>query len=125
LKDDETETFNNAVNDWIIGCFKPLLWLFLPGKRFSKSGKAFKYLVSKIKTRLEELEKSGPDGSTLSGMYFAKDEEDPSWRLSKKDIISNSLLLIFAGLETAASTLTVATLALGLHKDVFNKLKNK
>ena len=124
LKDDEIETFNNAVNTWIVGCFNPL-WFFLPGKRFSKSGRAFKYLVSKIEDRLDELERSGPDGSTLSGMYFAKDEEDPSKSLSKKDIISNSLLLIFAGSETAASTLTVAMLALGLHKDIFSKLKNE
>ena len=124
MKDDEIETFNNAVNTWIVGCFNPL-WFFLPGKRFSKSGRAFKYLVSKIEDRLDELERSGPDGSTLSGMYFAKDEEDPSKSLSKKDIISNSLLLIFAGSETAASTLTVAMLALGLHKDIFSKLKNE
>jgi len=124
LKDDEIETFNKAVNDWIIGFLNPM-WIFLPGKRFSRSARAFRYLVSKIEARLEEFERNGPDGSTLSGMYFAKDEEDPSKRLSKTDIISNSLLLIFAGSETAASTLTVAMLALGLHKDVFNKLKNE
>lgn len=68
---------------------------------------------------------NGPDGSTLSGMFFAKDEEDPSKSLTKDEIISNSLLLILAGSETAASTLTVATLALGLHKDVLKKLKEE
>ena len=124
LKDDEIETFNKSVNDWIIGFLNPL-WLLIPGKRFSRSAKAFKYLVSKIDDKLGELERNGPDGSTLSGMYFAQDEEDPSKRLSKEDIISNSLLLIFAGSETAASTLTVAMLALGLHKDAFTKLKNE
>lgn len=124
MKEDEIEAFNQAVNDWIIGFLNPI-WMFIPGKRFSKSGKAFKYLVSKIEAKLDELEKSGPDGSTLSGMYFAKDEEDPSRRLNKQEIISNSLLLIFAGSETAASTLTVAMLALGLHKEVLNKLKDE
>lgn len=124
MKDDETDKFNQAVNDWIIGFLNPV-WMILPGRRFSKSAKAFKYLVAKIEERLDELDRSGPDGSTLSGMYFAKDEEDPSKKLSKSDIISNSLLLIFAGSETAASTLTVAMLALGLHKDVFQKLKSE
>ena len=124
LKENEIEKFNKSVNDWIIGFLNPL-WMLIPGKRFSRSARAFKYLVSKIEDKLGELEKSGPDGSTLSGMYFAQDEEDPSKRLSKEDIISNSLLLIFAGSETAASTLTVAMLALGLHKDVFNKLKDE
>lgn len=124
LKDDEIETFFNAVNDWIGGILNPLVGL-LPGKRFTKAGKAYAYLVSKIEQKLDELEKNGPDGSTLSGMYFAKDEEDPTKSLNRDEIISNSLLLILAGSETAASTLTVAMLALGLHKDVLKKLKDE
>ncbi|KAL7534806.1 hypothetical protein ACHAWF_004958 [Thalassiosira exigua] len=124
LKDDEIETFYNAVNDWIGGILSPLTML-LPGLKHTKAGKAYSYLVSQIERKMGDLEKNGPDGSTLSGMYFAKDEEDPSKSLSRDDVISNSLLLILAGSETAASTLTVATLALGLHKDVLKKLKEE
>mmetsp|Transcript_31473 Transcript_31473/g.66202 ORF Transcript_31473/g.66202 Transcript_31473/m.66202 type:complete len:592 (+) Transcript_31473:165-1940(+) len=124
LKDDEIDTFYKAVEDWIGGILNPFKTL-LPGKRFSKSGKAYGYLISKIEEKLDALKTNGPDGSTLSGMFFAKDEEDPSKTLSKSDIISNSLLLIFAGSETAASTLTCATLALGLNNDVFKKLKEE
>lgn len=124
LKDDEIETFYNAVEDWIGGIID-LRTLLLPGTRFSKSGKAVAYLISKIEEKLEQLEKNGPDDSTMSAMYFARDEEDPMKRLTRDEVISNALLLILAGSETAASTLTVATLALGLHKDVLKKLKEE
>lgn len=124
LKDEEIEMFTQAVNDWIGGIMNVFVSI-LPGKRFTKSGKAFAWIVSKVERKIDDLEKNGPDGSTLSGMYFAKDEEDQSKRLSREDIISNAFLLILAGSETAASTLTVATLALGLNKDVFKKLKEE
>eukprot|EP00584_Thalassiosira_punctigera_P004368 CAMPEP_0172536614 /NCGR_PEP_ID=MMETSP1067-20121228/8353_1 /TAXON_ID=265564 ORGANISM="Thalassiosira punctigera, Strain Tpunct2005C2" /NCGR_SAMPLE_ID=MMETSP1067 /ASSEMBLY_ACC=CAM_ASM_000444 /LENGTH=608 /DNA_ID=CAMNT_0013321721 /DNA_START=50 /DNA_END=1876 /DNA_ORIENTATION=- len=124
LKNDEIQTFNGAVGDWIGGILN-IFTTLLPGTRWTKAGKAYSYLVSKIERKLDDLEKNGPDGSTLSGMYFAKDEEDPSKSLTREEIISNSLLLILAGSETAASTLTVAMLVLGLHKDVLKKLKEE
>ncbi|KAL9186167.1 hypothetical protein ACHAXT_005405 [Thalassiosira profunda] len=123
LKENEIADFFKAVNDWIFGILSPTS--LLPGTRYTKAGKAFAYLVSKIERKMDDLEKNGPDGSTFSSMYFARDEEDPSKRLTGEQIISNSLLLILAGTETAASTLTVATLALGLHKDVLAKLKDE
>ena len=123
LKDDEVDTFNKAVNDWIGGILDPRTALLPMFTKYRKVGRAFNYLISKIDNKLQSLEKDGPDGSTMSGMYFAKDEEDPSKSLNRSEIISNTLLLILAGSETAASTLTVAMLALGLNKDVFNKLK--
>ena len=93
MKDDEIKEFYDKVDDWIGGILNPLNSL-LPGKRLRKSGKAFKYLISKIERKLNDLEKNGPDGgSTLSGMYFAKDEEDPTKTLNRDEIISNSLLV--------------------------------
>ena len=124
LQPDECQTFYDAVEAWIGGIIDPRVTM-LPGMEKTKAGKALKYLVSKIERKLDGLEKNGPDGSTMSGMYFARDEEDPSKRLTRDEIISNTLLLILAGSETAASTLTVASLALGLHKDVFEKLKDE
>jgi cytochrome P450 len=59
----------------------------------------------------------------MSYMVFARDEEDVTKRLTRQEIIDNALLLILAGSETAASTLTVSMLALGLNKDVLTKLK--
>jgi len=124
LREDEYQMFYDAVEAWIGGIIDPRVTM-LPGMKYTKAGKAYNYLVSKIERKLESLETNGPDGSTLSGMLFAKDEEDPTKSLTKDEIISNSLLLILAGSETAASTLTVASLALGLNKDVFEKLKNE
>lgn len=125
LKDDEIVEFNEAVDNWINGIVD-LRTLLMPSIENTKAGKGNAYLVSKIVRKMDQLERDGPDGSTtMSAMYFARDEEDPSKRLSRDDVISNALLLILAGSETAASTLTVAALALGLHKDVLKKLKDE
>ena len=125
LKDDEIDTFYEAVNDWIGGMLSPITSIFPFFNKYRKCGKALTYLISKIDDKLDSLKRNGPDGSTMSGMYFAKDEDDPSKCLDRTDIISNTLLLILAGSETAASTLTVSMLALGLHKDALKKLKDE
>eukprot|EP00573_Skeletonema_grethae_P012391 CAMPEP_0201700108 /NCGR_PEP_ID=MMETSP0578-20130828/27028_1 /ASSEMBLY_ACC=CAM_ASM_000663 /TAXON_ID=267565 /ORGANISM="Skeletonema grethea, Strain CCMP 1804" /LENGTH=530 /DNA_ID=CAMNT_0048187059 /DNA_START=74 /DNA_END=1662 /DNA_ORIENTATION=+ len=124
LKDDEIVEFNEAVDNWINGIVD-LRTILMPSIENTKAGKGNAYLVSKIVRKMDQLERDGPDGSTMSAMYFARDEEDPSKRLSRDDVISNALLLILAGSETAASTLTVSALALGLHKDVLKKLKDE
>ena len=124
LKDDEIEEFGVKVNEWI-GGITSLRTMMFPGVRYTTAGKAYAYLSSKIESKMDDLSKNGPDGSTLSGMFFAKDEEDPTKQLNREEVISNALLLILAGSETAASTLTVASLALGLHKGAFEKLKEE
>jgi cytochrome P450 len=124
LKEDEIETFFKATDDWIGGVTN-LRVMLLPGFESTKSAKALKYLKEKIERKIDDLNANGPDGSTMSYMVYARDEEDETKRLSREEIIDNALLLILAGSETAASTLTVAMLALGLHKDVFMKLKDE
>ena len=124
LKDDEINEFCVAVDNWI-GGIVDLRTLLSPNVEKSKAFQGKDYLVSKIERKMDQLERDGPDGSTMSSMYFARDEEDPSKRLSREDVISNALLLILAGSETAASTLTVSALALGLHKDILKKLKDE
>jgi cytochrome P450 len=124
LKDDEINEFYEAVDNWI-GGIVDLRTLLMPNIKHTKAGKGSAYLVSKIERKMDQLERDGPDGSTMSAMYFARDEEDPSKRLSRDEVVSNALLLILAGSETAASTLTVTALAMGLHKDVLKKLKDE
>jgi len=124
LKEDEIVQFYEAVDNWI-GGIVDLRTLLMPSIKNTKAGKGNAYLVSKIERKMDQLERDGPDGSTMSAMYFARDEDDPSKRLSRDDVISNALLLILAGSETAASTLTVSALALGLHKNVLKKLKDE
>mmetsp|Transcript_23489 Transcript_23489/g.46751 ORF Transcript_23489/g.46751 Transcript_23489/m.46751 type:complete len:557 (-) Transcript_23489:78-1748(-) len=124
LKEDEIVQFYEAVDNWI-GGIVDLRTLLMPSIKHTKAGKGNAYLVSKIERKMDQLERDGPDGSTMSAMYFARDEEDPSKCLSRDDVISNALLLILAGSETAASTLTVSALALGLHKNVLKKLKDE
>jgi len=129
----EVEEFRIQAKNWLEGMTNPLLYLpfRVPGLKRSKGYKAHDYLVSKVEEKLERLDRDGPDDSTLSKMYFATDdeEEDSSSssprRLTRKQVIDNSLILIVAGTETSASTLTVATLLLGLHPEVWEKVKEE
>ena len=127
LNKNEVPVFYQQVKDWVSGIFNPLFALpfTVPGIRFTKSYKAHKYLVSKVEEKLDELDKNGPDGSTLSGIYFAKDEDNDSRKLTREQVIDNALILIVAGSETSASTLTVATLLLGLHPDAWSRVKQE
>lgn len=124
---DEVQTFHTMVKGWISGMFNPffLLPFRFPFMKQTKAYKGHQYLVSKVEEKLADLEKNGPDGSTLSAMYFAEDTEDNSKRLTHQQIIDNSLILIIAGSETSASTLTCASLILGLHPDVWAKVKEE
>jgi cytochrome P450 len=123
LEESEIPSFYQAVNNWILGLFD-LRLLFLPGGQYTKAGRAHTYLVSLINKKIDDLNRKGPDGSTLSAMVFAKDEFDGK-KLSRQQVIDNSLLLILAGSETTASTLTTGVLLLGLHPDVFQKMKEE
>lgn len=123
LEESEIPSFRQAVNDWIGGLFN-LRVLFLPGVQYTKPGRAHSYLVSLINKKIDDLHHNGPDGSTLSAMVFAKDDFDGS-KLTRQQVIDNSLLLILAGSETTASTLTTGILLLGLHPEVFRKIKEE
>jgi Cytochrome P450 len=96
LRDEEIIEFRQRVNDWIWGAFSPRV-MFLPFTKQSKAYKARVYLVDKITRKIQQLRASGKDdGSTLSAMVFAKDEESQQ-RLTDIEIIDNALLLILAG----------------------------
>ena len=127
IPEDELETFRQNTFDWITGMFNPLL--MVPGvpdfiiKR-TKGGRARDYLVSKVEERLEylaTLEES--DGSSLGAMFFAKDEDGK--RLSREQLIDNALILILAGTETSSTTLTNASLLLGLHPEIYQRLREE
>jgi len=94
----------------------------IPGlMKFTKSGRARTYIVSKIEEKLEKLERDGPDSSSLSKLYFATDDDGN--KLTRDEVIHNAMILIFAGSETSSSTLTCASLLLGLHPTVWRKVK--
>jgi len=126
LDPSEAENFHKEVSIWINGIFD-LKQFFVPQRllRITRAYKAYKYIVGKIEEKLGRLEANGPDGSTISAMYFAEDEGQTSKKLSRKQVIDNSMLLILAGSETSASTLTNAIYLLGLHPQVLAKLKRE
>lgn len=125
LSKDEIPTFHQAVIDWIGGLYRVDLGL-----------QARKYLEEIINSRIDELEQLGPNSfeassSTLGRMVFATidddDAEDDSNGknattfnkkrcLTREEIIDNSFLLILAGTDTSAGTLTAAMAMIGLQQ---------
>jgi cytochrome P450 family 26 subfamily A len=141
LSDEEIPVFHDAVKSWTFGIINPLTTVapgFLVKKL--KAYKARKYLDGLITSKIDELKQNGPDGSTLSAMVFATDDDDDdenekygsNTRRSKAErkmttlqIMDNALLLILAGSETSASTLTTAMLFLGMYPDVYKKIQQE
>lgn len=122
LTQDEIPIFEQNVETWINGVAS-LQVLMKINVKGHPGWKAREYVISKIEERIDYLLANGPDNqSTLSGMVFATDDEDSEKKLSREEIIDNALILIFAGSETSANTLTNAMLFLGLHPTVWNKL---
>ena len=128
LSEDEVPVFSQMVDQWIAG-FADLRVVFNVLPKRSPAFRAKKWLTQKIEEKIDQLEKNGPDASTLSAMVYATDdategdyEGDSNRKLTREQIVENSLLLILAGSETSASTLTNALLFLGLSPDKWTKL---
>uniref|UniRef100_A0A7S2EK13 Cytochrome P450 n=1 Tax=Ditylum brightwellii TaxID=49249 RepID=A0A7S2EK13_9STRA len=128
LAEEEVKTFQEKVDGWVAG-FANLRIVFNVYPKSTSAYKCKMWLVKKIEEKIDYLEQNGPDESTLSGMVFATDDEgeegktsSPKKKLTREQIVENSLLLMLAGSETSASTLTNALLCLGLHPDKWDKL---
>ena len=124
LKEEDITEFHKMVHQYVAGIMDPILLVpfNIPGlMKWTKVGRARTYVVSKIEEKLEKLEMDGPDSSTLSKLYFATDDDGN--KLTREEVIHNAMLLIFAGSETSSSTLTCASLLLGLHPNVWRKIK--
>merc|ERR1712038_2160038 len=130
LPKEEVPIFRKAVNDWIASFLNPLL-MYGPSflVKYTKSYKARKYLDNLILSKIDDLKRNGPDGSTLSAMVYATDEDSESGKkqekLSRAQILDNALLLILAGSETSASTLTTAMLFLGMYPDIYKRIQEE
>eukprot|EP00984_Skeletonema_dohrnii_P000342 scaffold115_cov128-Skeletonema_dohrnii-CCMP3373.AAC.2 len=124
LKEEDITEFHKMMHQYVAGIMDPILLVpfNIPGlMKWTKVGRARTYVVSKIEEKLDKLEMDGPDSSTLSKLYFATDDDGN--KLTREEVIHNAILLIFAGSETSSSTLTCASLLLGLHPNVWRKVK--
>jgi len=121
LSEEEQQRMMTAIKDWVGGTSSIRNWLNI-FPRHTKGYRALQFLESRIEDRIDELESNGPNDSTLSGIVFAEDEESGGRKLTRRQVVDNAMLLIFAGSETSASTLTNAVLLLGLNKDCWKKL---
>jgi len=133
--EDEIEEFVLAVQNWM-GGFLDFLFLFAPRFIF-KSSKAYQaklYLTAMMQKKIDDLEQNGPDGSTLSGMFFATEDgesivhndilsdSDQRKRLTRDQIIDNVFVLIIAGSETSSNTLTNIMYMMGKNRSVWEAL---
>ena len=128
LSEDEVPVFSRMVDQWIAG-FADLRVVFNVFPKRSPAFRAKEWLTQKIEEKMDQLEKNGPDASTLSAMVYAADDAtegedgtESNRKLTREQIVENSLVLILAGSETSASTLTNALLFLGLSPDKWTKL---
>jgi len=124
LKEEDVPEFRKMVKNWINCVMDPIMYVpfRIPGlMKLTKVGRARTFIVSKIEEKLDKLERDGPDSSTLSKLYFATDNDGN--KLTREEVIDNAMILIFAGSETSSSTLTCASLLLGLHPNAWRKVK--
>ena len=122
---EEIASFRSAVKTWLGALTNYLLFMVPIPLRLMKrlpSYKAKMYLNEKFEERINELERNGPDGTTMSAMVFATDEEDGSTKLTRQQVIDNTFLLLIAGSETSSNTLTNVMLLLGMHPGVWDNV---
>lgn len=119
----EIEQFHQAVEAWV-GGISSLQGLSGIGVANHPGYKAKLWIEAKVEEKIQQLlDLKTPDSSTLSGMVFASDDEGGSrQKLTCQQILDNALLLILAGSETSATTLTNCVLGMGLRKETWYKL---
>mmetsp|Transcript_30186 Transcript_30186/g.61563 ORF Transcript_30186/g.61563 Transcript_30186/m.61563 type:complete len:357 (-) Transcript_30186:18-1088(-) len=127
LLEEEVPLFREKVREWMDGSLdvRLLMPFKVPGLKQMKVYKAREYLVSKVERKIEQLERDGPDSSTLSGLLYASDNEASGKKLTHEEVIDNALILILAGSETSSSTLTVAMQVLGMHPNIWSQIKKE
>ncbi|KAG7360477.1 cytochrome P450 [Nitzschia inconspicua] len=123
---DEIEEFYENTRLWLSGLFNPIFMMpfRIPFLKGTKASRAREFLTLVIEAKVEDLKTNGPDDSTLSKMFFSRDE-DGATTLTHQELVDNGLILILAGSETSSSTLVNCMLLLGLHKDVLHKLQEE
>ncbi|XP_076906955.1 beta-amyrin 28-monooxygenase-like isoform X1 [Bidens hawaiensis] len=100
-----------------------------PGTRFYSSNKAATAirieLMTIIKARRVELEegKASSSQDLLSHLLTSSDENGRCF--SEKEIANNILLLLFAGHDTSAVSITLLMKCLGEHPDVYDKISKE
>ncbi len=125
--EEEIKEFHHHVAIWIgaLQSSATFFYAIMPMALLKKTAvyKSREYLSNKILDKIQKLEEMGrSDGSTVGAMLFTRDDNDPNKRLTVEEVIDNALLLIVAGSETSASTLTNTMLLLGLHPDIYHSI---
>jgi cytochrome P450 len=115
------------LTSWAEGLLAPPL-TFIPWSTAAKAMRARKRICQAmapliVQQRLESTEDTNDNISLLGRLVSAVDEETGN-KLSDEAILDNVLTLIFAGSDTTVSAATSMWMALPLHPDLKERLKN-
>lgn len=121
LAEDELDYLRTNLRVWGIGLLSAPL-NFIPWSAAARAmrarGNVQKVLETWISERSEKL-----DDTLLSQLLSATDEDGS--KLSSQEVIDNVFTLVFAGIDTTASTLSSALLKLSQSEDLLQLLREK
>lgn len=126
LPPQEVDAFRDKLKIWTKAFFQlSIPWLVTRSAPYQ----AKVYIETKLEEKIDSLIQNGPDTSIVSNMLFAVDENDnddnagsKKKKLSRDEVVENALLLVLAGAETSAGSLSLAMLLLGLNQDKYSQL---
>jgi len=122
LPPEEVATFRSKMVTWLDAMYSPVANLNIPWiVKHTPEYAARHYIQDKVEGKIDDLLENGPDASLISQMLFAVDEEN-SQKLTRKQVLENSMLLMVTASETTAGTLTMMMFLLGLHPDKYQKV---
>ncbi|KAG6815553.1 hypothetical protein H0H87_000605, partial [Tephrocybe sp. NHM501043] len=124
------EAIRVLVDSYIIGMMMPTWVQYLPLPGFPKIRRAFKeftaFMTHEIVTRTEEV-RSGSEladsrRDTFTMIVRANEQETDKVKLSDPEVIGNVFIMLFAGHETTAHTLSATLALLALHQDIQSEI---
>eukprot|EP00891_Asterochloris_glomerata_P007227 jgi/Astpho2/7227/Aster-01537 len=118
LDPERLEELRDLFGDWLEGFTSPIA-LDVSWTAFGRGMNARRRLLKLLDEAMEDLtDATGDDANTMEVMLNAK---VPGW--SKQGVKSSLLTFLFAGHDTSASTLMVATRFLKQHPEALTKLR--
>ncbi|KAG6918366.1 hypothetical protein DXG01_015018 [Tephrocybe rancida] len=84
------------------------------------------FMATEVTARKEEVRGGSEDSEERSDAFTmlvrSNEEETLKWRLDDQEVIGNVFIMLFAGHETTARTLSAAFALLALHQDIQNEV---
>ncbi|KAG6918369.1 hypothetical protein DXG01_015021 [Tephrocybe rancida] len=124
------EAVRVLADSYFVGMMMPNWVQYLPVPGFSKIRRASKaftgFMAREIATRAEEVrngsELTDQRADTFTMLVRANEQETGKLKLSEQEVIGNVFIMLFAGHETTAHTLSATLSLLALHQDIQDEI---